>query len=86
MLAGRLGVARVGALGRTSSRTVAETADVGQGALAMRGQWRGRAVEPWRDWASRMPQLETPDDPALSEGFQLATGALRALSCDSKPG
>ncbi|MCI4369916.1 MAG: hypothetical protein L3J81_01140, partial [Thermoplasmata archaeon] len=67
-------------------RTVAETADVGQGALAMRGQWRGRAVEPWRDWASRMPQLETPDDPALSEGFQLATGALRALYCDSEAG
>jgi glycogen debranching enzyme len=66
--------------------TVEGTPDAGQQILDRRAHWRPDAELPWRQWASRVPQLETPDDPGLAEGFRLATGALRALYTDPEPG
>jgi hypothetical protein len=66
--------------------TVEGDPTAGKTALAGRTGWRSRAERPWREWSAQLPRLATPDDPALSEGFRLAAGALRALYTDPEPG
>jgi hypothetical protein len=58
----------------------------GRSALEACGRWRAEAEAPWRDWATRIPRFDAPDDPGLSAGYRLAAGALRALYSDPEPG
>ncbi|MCI4326670.1 MAG: hypothetical protein L3K16_03420 [Thermoplasmata archaeon] len=66
--------------------TVEGAPDAGRQILERQAQWQPEAERPWQQWASRVPRLETPDDPGLAQGFGLATGALRALYADPEPG